>query len=327
MPSRREFLAQAAAIGMVPRPKRSTIMTVRGPIPADKLGITLPHEHVLVDFIGADRVGPHRYDRDEVFRTILPHLRAARKQGVSGFADCTPNFLGRDVQLLERLSRAADIHILTNTGLYKEPHLPAFAFSETADQLAGRWIREYRDGIDGSGVRPGFIKIAVNAGAVIAVQQKIVRAAARASRQTGLAIACHTANGPAALQVLDILREEKIPLRRFIFVHAEGEKDRKFHLEVAKAGGWVEYDAVGWRPIEDHVKLVMSFLADGQIDRLLLSHDAGWYHVGEKGGGEVKPFTPILGELIPALQREGLTAGQRNLLLVANPKSAFAIDP
>jgi len=325
MLTRRDLLAGAAASFVPMTSAEPNIMTVRGPIPPERLGITLPHEHVMVDFVGADKVGPHRYDSDEVFRTILPYLQAARKQGITGFVECTPNFLARDAKLLERFSRAADLHILTNTGLYKEPFLPPYALSESDDQLAARWIREAQKGIDDTGIRPGFIKIAVNPGALIPVQQKIVRAAARTSKETGLAIACHTAHGPAALEALGILRDEKLSLSRYIFVHADGEKDRKFHVEVAKAGGWVEYDAVGWKPIDDHVRLVTAFLSDGLIDRLLLSHDAGWFHVGEPKGGEIKPFTRLLGDLIPALEKEGLTTRQRNQLLVDNPRRAFTI--
>src|SRR5688500_11583297 len=84
MLSRREWLAGAAALiggarasGQVKDP----IDTVTGPIAADRLGLTLMHEHVLVDFIGADRVSPGRYDADHAFATVLPHLKQVRALG------------------------------------------------------------------------------------------------------------------------------------------------------------------------------------------------------------------------------------------------------
>ena len=55
------------------------VETVRGPVPAGELGRVLPHEHVLVDFVGADQVSPSRYDGDRVFATVLPHLKQARR--------------------------------------------------------------------------------------------------------------------------------------------------------------------------------------------------------------------------------------------------------
>jgi len=319
-------LVSGATSGLIAgRQQPEQIQTVRGIIPAEKFGRALPHEHVLCDFIGADKTGPHRWNADEVFATMLPFLKAARAQGINGFADCTPAFIGRDVRLLRRLAEATGLHILTNTGLYKEPFLPPYAFTESEDQLAARWMREFTHGIDGSGIRPGFIKIAVNPGSLLPVQQKIVRAAARTSLRTGMLVACHTAHGGAALETIALLQKEGLPLSRYVFVHADGESDRKFHVEVGQAGGWVEYDAVGWKPIPAHIELITRFLADGLSDRLLISHDAGWYHAGEPNGGKIKPFTPLLAELIPALEKQGLTAEMRRKLLIENPRRAFTL--
>jgi len=329
--TRRGFLLGAAAAMIVPEPVRDEsvnqceLQTVLGRVRGAGIGRMLPHEHVMVDFIGADKTGPHRWNRDEVFRVMKPHLDAARQAGVTCIAECTPMFLGRDILLLERLARATKLHILTNTGLYKAPYLPAYAFEADADRLAARWIAEWQNGIEGTSVKPGFIKIAVNPGKLEPVQRKIVQAAARTSRATGLTIACHTGHGKAALECLEILREESLPLDRFIFVHADAEPDQQTHLEVARAGAWVEYDSIGWRPLPEHVRLITSFLRNGPANCLLLSHDAGWYHVGEEGGGEIKPMTPLFKHLLPLLRREGMTDQLLLQLTRDNPICAFAI--
>ena len=93
-------------------------MTVRGPIPPEEMGPTLPHEHVLVDFVGAREASRDRYDADEVYRVALPHLRRIREQGIRTLVECTPAYLGRDPALLRRLSEASGLHILTPTGYY-----------------------------------------------------------------------------------------------------------------------------------------------------------------------------------------------------------------
>src|SRR6187401_556374 len=106
------------------------VQTVTGPIAAARLGLTLMHEHVLVDFIGADQVSPQRYDANHAFTTVLPHLLQARQHGCATLVECTPAYLGRDVTLLKRLSEASGLHILSNTGYYgaaKDKHLPHFA--------------------------------------------------------------------------------------------------------------------------------------------------------------------------------------------------------
>lgn len=303
----------------------SRIITVRGPIPAEQLGRTLPHEHVLVDFIGAEQVGRHRYEPDEVCHVMLPYLSEARAQGWTGFVDCTPAYLGRDPELLRRLSETTDLHILTNTGYYKEPYLPPHAFTDTVDELADRWVREFEEGIDGTGIRPGFIKIAVNPGPLVPIQQKIVRAAARAHRRTGLAVASHTVAGVAALEELDLAAKEGMDVGRLIVVHADGEPDRSFHREIARRGAWVEFDGIGWRPIVEHVELIIEFLEQCGPDRLLLSHDAGWYWVGEPNGGQQRPFMPLAAELLPALAARGVPPAVLEQLVRENPARAFSV--
>ena len=127
--SRRAFLATSAATAaqvlcgsMWARgqtaPRAGTIHTVRGPIDVGQMGVTLVHEHVLVDFVGAEKVSRSRYDADEAFRTILPHLQELQARGCRTLLECTPAYLGRDPLLLRRLSEASGLHIVTNTGYY-----------------------------------------------------------------------------------------------------------------------------------------------------------------------------------------------------------------
>lgn len=301
------------------------VMTVLGPLPTEQMGLTLPHEHVLCDFAGAEKTGPHRWDRQAVSAVMLPLLREARATGARTFVDCSPAYIARDPVLLRDLSRAADLHILTNTGYYKEPYLPPHAFSESPDQLAARWIAEARDGIDGTGIRPGFIKIAINPGPLVPVQQKIVRAAVRAQKQTGLVIACHSGHAEAAHQALDLVLAEQGSPDRFIVVHSDGIEDRSAHLGLWDRGAWIEYDAVGWRPLDWHADLITWFLEQRGPVRLLISHDAGWYWAGEPNGGKQKPFTPLLRDLVPLLRQRGISEAVLHQLLVVNPARAFAV--
>jgi len=296
------------------------IQTVTGPIPPERLGWTLVHEHVLVDFIGAEQAGPHRYDVEEVLRVVLPYLERLRQAGGQTLVECTPAFLGRDPRLLRRLSEASGVQILTNTGLYKEPYLPPYAFTEGADELAQRWIREAEEGIEGTGIRPAFIKIAANEGKLLPVQEKILRAAARTHRRTGLPIHSHTTQGPVAMRQLEVLEEEGVEPSAFVWVHADAEKETSFHEEAARRGAWVEFDAITRRPWEFHLELVRSLWEKGYGHRLLLSQDAGWYHVGEPGGGKFHPYEGLLTQFVPVLRRAGLDEEAIESLLVVHPR-------
>ena len=219
------------------------IQTVEGPVSPDALGVTLIHEHVMVDFIGAAHVSPERYDADEVFRVALPFLEQFRALGGCSLVECTPAYIGRDPGLLRRLAEASGVRLITNTGYYgaaNDKYLPAHAFTETAEQLADRWLRECERGIDGTGIFPGFIKIGVDTGPLSEVDAKLVRAAARVHQRTGLTIASHTGPGVPAMAQIDLLEELGVSPRRVDLGACAGRArtPRSTSRRPAAAPGW-----------------------------------------------------------------------------------------
>ena len=296
---RREFLALTGGVAFA------------SPLPS-----VLVHEHVLVDFIGADQIRPGRYDRDEVFRAAKPKLLELVKLGCKRLQDCTPNFLGRDPELLARLADATGLEVWTNTGLYgaaNHKYVPEFARTETAEQLAKRWIAEAHEPW-----HPRFIKIGVNRGPLDELDRKLVRAAALTSRETGLTIASHTGDGAAALEQLELITVEKVRPEKFVWVHAQNERDHSVHERISRAGAWVEFDGIGPRTAEWHAECVRWMVEKGLLGRTLISQDSGWYHVGEPGGGEFRGYTYLFTDFIPRLQ-----PSQVSLLLWENPRAAF----
>jgi len=301
------------------------IQTVRGRIKPSQLGLTLIHEHIMVDFIGADKVSKDRYDVDEVFDVMLPYLKEIKALGVTGFGECTPMFLARDPGLLARLAEAVDMHIITNTGMYKEPYIPEYAFQRSADELAQMWTTEMEKGIEDTGIKPGFIKIAVNPGNLIPVQQKIVRAAAKTSLSTGLTIAAHTGHGIAAMETMDILEQEGVSLSKYIFVHAGSEQNQEHHFRTAERGAWVEYDHIKKADANRSVQLIKAMLEKGYEDNLLLSQDSGWYNVGQPNGGNINGFAYIVKEFAPLMNQSGIDQNTIDKIMIANPARALGI--
>ena len=264
----------------------------------------------LVDFVGADKVSPQRYNAEEVFQTALPHLKSLRAAGCRTLVECTPAFIGRDVNLLKRLASASGLHIITNTGFYgaaNDKYVPAIARQETAEQLAARWTREFQEGIDGTGIRPGIMKIGVDPGPLSEIDAKLVRAAAKTHLQTGLTIASHTGDGVAALEELEILKQEGVHPGAFIWVHAQSEGNVKHHLNAAEQGAWVEFDGISEASAEKHLQLVKGMFDQGFSNRLLISQDSGWYHVGEPKGGNYRSYTFVFANFIPLLRRAGIS--------------------
>jgi phosphotriesterase-related protein len=308
--------------------KEKNIITVNGEIPAQQMGLSLIHEHVMVDFVGADKVSTSRYNREEVFKNVLPHLKQARELGCRTFVECTPAFLARDPLLLKQLADASGLQILTNTGYYgarNDESLPPHAFTETADQLAQRWIKEFKQGIEGTGIRPGFIKIGVDEGKLSDIDRKLMQAAARTHLQTGLTIAVHTGKASGAMDELEVLKTEKVHPSAWIWVHAQAEEDMAFHVKAAKEGGWISLDGIGWDNEGRHIEMVTHLKKQNLLNRVLVSQDAGWYHVGEPNGGKFQPFNRLFTEFLPALKQKGFSQKDINQLLIQNPMEAFTV--
>ncbi len=304
--SRRKFLRATAtlagAVALTPvgrvfgaEDSDGKIMTVLGPIAPEQLGVTLPHEHCVVDFLGAEKAKALRHDAEDAFTTILPHLKKLKERGCQSLAECTPNYIGRDVRLLKRLAAATGLNILTNTGYYGaagNKFLPKHAFDESAEQLSARWLAEWREGIDGTGIRPGFLKLGVGNGKLPDVHVKLMRAAARVHLQSGLAIAVHTGDGAAALDEVRILREEGVAPNALIWVHAQNDPGAK-QIEAAKLGAWVSLDgySASEKNRERYKNFLLALKKENLLGRVLLSHDHFWSVEGEGGRGVVEnPF-------------------------------------
>jgi phosphotriesterase-related protein len=308
--------------------EKGIIMTVNGPISPEKMGITLTHEHILVDFIGADSIDNSRWNRAEVIEKSLPFLKQISDLGCKSFVECTPAYLGRDPLLLKELSDASGLNILTNTGYYgagNNKYIPEHGFSETADQLAERWIKEWENGIDGTGIKPGFIKIGVAGDELSDLHKKLVTAAARTHLKTGLTIASHTGPAVLAFAELDVIQKEGVAPDAFIWVHAQNEKDLSNHVKAARMGAWVSFDGINENNIEVYVGMIKNMKGNDVLNKVLLSHDAGWYRPGEENGGAYRGYTTLFEKLVPALKENQFTGEEINQLLVKNPAEAFTI--
>lgn len=308
--------------------KESKIITVSGEIPCSEIGKTLHHEHLLVDFIGADSTGYHRWDKEKVVEKVLPYLLEIKKLGYKTLVECTPAYLGRDPELLKLLVEKSGMKIITNTGYYSAvgaKFIPKHGFTESAEQLAQRWIKEANNGIEGTEVFPGFIKIAVERKPLEAINKKVVEAACITHKATGLTIMSHTGPAVPAYQQLSILKENGIHASAFIWTHAHDEKDFEKHLEAAKMGTWIAFDNFNPNRLERYVEFALLMKKEGLLDKVLFSHDAGWYKPDQPNGGTFRGFTEIDELLIPSLLKNGLTQPDIYRLFTVNPSEAFKV--
>ncbi|MGE0021664.1 MAG: phosphotriesterase [Draconibacterium sp.] len=310
------------------QPEQSKIITVTGEIPASAIGKTLHHEHLLVDFIGADSTGYHRWNRDSVVEKVLPYLLEIKALGYKTLVECTPAYLGRDPLLLKTLSEKSGIQIITNTGYYSAvggKFIPKHGFTETAQQLADRWIAEAKNGIEGTGIYPGFIKIAVERAPLQEINRKVVEAACIAHKATGLTIMSHTGPAVPAFQEIEILKQYGVHPSAFIWTHANNEKDWGKIIDAAKMGVWIAFDKFEQKETESFSDFALLMKKEGVLNRLLFSHDAGWYDPMKPDGGTFRDFTAIEKFLIPALQQKGFSEKEISQIFELNTAEVFSV--
>lgn len=321
---RRTFL-QAGLVPAFPI-SAGRVTTVRGPVRPEELGVCLPHEHLFSNF-GLDPADPPAYDEPRLLREVLRYVSSVRYLGAGTIVDCTTQYFGRAPELLRRISEGARVHIVTNTGYYgaaEGRYLPAHVNEETVGRIAARWVAEFHGGIGASGIRPGFIKLGVDAGPLKPVDEKLVRAAAIAHRQTGLTIAVHTGDNPEAVRrQLALLAEEGVEPEAWIWVHANNCRDEGALLEAARAGAWLSFDGIAPESVERHRALVQMMKTEGRLGQVLLSHDGNSFRAN--GTRPLKPYTALFTHFLPALEKSGFPRRELQRLTVENPARAFTL--
>lgn len=302
------------------------IMTVNGMVRASDLGFTLTHEHILVDFIGAKNYNPKSWKHEDVIKVVKPYLDEIKEFGCKSFMECTPEYIGRDPELLKKLSDITGMLFLTNTGFYgaaDNKYMPGKAYEMDSTSLAELWIRESESGINDSGIKPGFMKIGVAPEPLSELHQKIVKAAGQTHLETGLTIASHTGPAIPAFEEISLLQSLGIAPEAFIWVHAQNEKDSNQRLKAAKMGAWVSIDGLNPKNADQYVSWLQEFKKNNLLGKVLVSHDAGWYSPGEEGGGSFTPYTAVFKSLIPKLKTNGFTTTEINQVFAINPGKAF----
>jgi phosphotriesterase-related protein len=298
--------------------------TTLGPLERSALGRILPHEHVFVDLRTPDRPGYAQADAAEVVALMAPQVAAVQAQGVTALIECSTLGVGRRADLDLAVSQATGLPIVVPTGSYREPWITPFIASASDADLEALFVRELDERLDEADFRAGWIKISSADDGFTALEERILRAAARAALRTGALIGSHTIRGRVALDQLRVIESEGCPLSRFLWIHTQTEDDFGLHREAAARGAWIEYDDVG-RDADTAVEArILRALDAGLGGQLLLSHDLGWFDPARPGGGTPRPWAHLFGTMLPRLAAAGVPAGTLDALTHDNPFRAFA---
>ncbi|NIS79267.1 MAG: esterase [Anaerolineales bacterium] len=304
------------------------LQTIKGAVPFIDEGIFLPHEHLFTDLRGPSVPDYATAVPDDVVQSMQPILLEARAAGVTALVECSTIGVGRNLQILQILSEITLIHIIAPTGIYREAFVPESQRTWTPEAFADGWAKELTVGMEGTGAKAGFIKIAMSDDGPTPLESRLLESAAIASGKTGAAVASHTASGEVFQRQVEVCAALDFDLSRFIWVHANLETDVSIHLEAANMGVFVEFDAIGaaWQSQEMMVDYTLKLIEAGHIDKILLSHDAGWYQPGRPKGepeGGYRGFVDIVEKFIPALKEKGVSEDEIKQLTCENPNRAF----
>jgi phosphotriesterase-related protein len=308
------------------------VQTVLGPIEPAALGFTLPHEHTQIALWHIDaRWDYWQLTRDEP--VILDELARFRAAGGCGLVDLTLPGVGRDPEWLVRLAAASGLHLVMGCGWYRTAYYPPEAGIDRrpVDDLADELVREFEDGVGDTGVRPGIIgEIGTDKPWIAALEERVHRAAARASVRTGLAITTHSVMSAVGLAQLQIFEEERTDLTRVVIGHADSYPNLDHYLEIVRRGANLEFDFLGmsFTPVERLgegriVEHLCTLLARGHVDRILLSQDV--CHDAQLVRYEGQGYVYLTESFLPRLRDAGVSDVEIETMTVLNPRRLLTI--
>ncbi len=320
--------------------KYKLIPTLTGEVDSSELGITLMHEHIL--WFGGPRAEDPDYNPipdnliSDTVDFAVSLLNDAARVGIDTIVDLTPH---RPIDLYEQISMRTPVKIIVSTGFYRRIKSPRWrADMEDEKQMEALMLKELTDGIDGTKIRAGIIKIAEEEGMLSDWEKKVFRAAAHASKATGVPIATHTGN---AFEQFDLLMKTGANPHKILFSHVDvGRKGIPGELmTIAREGGYLEVDTFGqefYTPRNELVALIRSFCDAGLANKVIIDIDSNWHwEDGKKvfeGSGPPnfdpnaanRTFAYMITDAVPGLLKSGFSMKEINTFLVENPRNFFS---
>jgi phosphotriesterase-related protein len=298
------------------------VMTVTGPVEASELGMTLMHEHLIVNLMDEFRMAALFYD-PELSILELEHFTSA---GGRTLVECTNVGIGRDPAGLRQIAEASGVNVVMGCGFYRDPYLDRrYIDTHSVNELADGIVRDLEEGVDGTGIRSGVIgEIACDRGYLSAPEERAFRAAARAHRRTGVTITTHATFWPVGDAQLDLFEEEGVDLRRVVIGHCDSVPSMEYHERLARRGAFVEFDFIrGLSEFDtrNQVAYVLNLRRKGHLDHIVLSQDICFRPLLRTYGG--CGYGHVATVFSDLLRAEGVSDDELHQMLVVNPRRAL----
>jgi phosphotriesterase-related protein len=311
------------------------VQTVQGPVDASELGVVLIHEHLRFRDEAVSAEWPQLYDEQAELDAALEAVNAAKQRGVQTIVEPTAMFGGRDVRFMAKVSVQTGVRVVPCTGIYSYDYLPHYFENRDVDAMAEHFVADIEQGIQGTDIKAAFLKCAADAPGVTEHVEKIHRAVARASVQTGTPIMAHSmpaiATGP---RQVEIFAQEGVDLSRVQIAHCGDTDDVAYIEALIDQGVYVGLDRYGlemFLPIDKRNATAVELLRRGHAERLVLSQDfcptIDWYPeearpvFEDQGAIRNWSMTLVFDEVVPALRAEGVLDEQAfHTIFVENPR-------
>ncbi|MBN1473920.1 MAG: phosphotriesterase [Syntrophaceae bacterium] len=324
----------------------SKINTVLGQIAPEELGLTLPHEHIIAAYPGweCDPLAKP-YNQEKIVGTCVKNIEPVKQYGVKAIIDATPVDLSRNADVMKEVSEKLQIHIVCATGRYTEAEGKWIYFKrresvkigDMQTEIYDGFMQEINYGIGQTGIKPGVIKVATGLNRIAPCEDATLRAAARASRETGMPITTHTEDGTMGPEQADILISEGAVPEKISIGHMCGNSSLDYHLDVLKRGVFIALDRFGIEmkmTDQTRVATLIGLLEKGYANRIMISHDCMAAVYGRGGRMPMEEvikfknwsFTNIFTDILPALKKAGISDEQIKTMMVDNPRRFLSGD-
>jgi phosphotriesterase-related protein len=315
----------------------TTVNTVTGPKSSADLGRTLIHEHVLIGFPGwfMDARQP-AFKRSEAMERVVDAFQELHGHGVRTVIDPCPMDLGRDVEFCAEVSQKSGINLICATGAYVESMGIPWTFTALpVEAITEAFVKEIEQGVADTGIRCGVIKIATGDGAVSDYERKVLTAASRAAKLTGVPLISHTENCSCGHVQIDIATGEGLRPSSLIVGHSDGRDDHAYQKALADRGSYVGFDRFGLEqivPDSVRVRNLKALVDAGHKDRVMVSHDTVNCWLGAYGAADPIELqntlpnwrmTHLFENIFPELKRMGMSQEDLDHIVIDNPRRYF----
>ncbi|MXW24848.1 MAG: phosphotriesterase [Dehalococcoidia bacterium] len=307
-----------------------TIPTAAGAIDHTELGATLMHEHVFIRSPGVFEAWPELWDRDAEVANAVERFRELKAAGIDSIVDLTTIDLGRDAAMVSEVARQVDLNIVMCTGVWRQP--PNLFKQMDSGAIADLFVRDIEQGIEGSDVSAGVIKLATQP-TVDEENEVMLRAGARAHRRTGVPISTHTdVSTESGLAQQDVFESEGVDLTRVVIGHSGDSDDTSYLSRIMDRGSAIGMDRFGidrTLNTEGRIETIVRLCEMGYAEGMVLSHDTNCFMdtMPRASSQEWAPnwhFLHISNDVLPALRERGVSEAQINAMMVENPRRFFS---